>query len=212
MRELAFNVLIDTLKSVKDESLMFTAKRYTLNGFPVALHWWFLASVPTIEKIFADVGNSDGFFLCERYSKTELPNFRKIVEIESSGYVEVVCVIRRSVFLPALVGEYSGSLKSLIELVGRGYRLTISDWLSKSIDLVEANEVIARQNLRFGSFSSTEERNDEVKILMAKFLSLEEEVKILKAKVLPLEEEVKLLKAKVLQPSLQLENEVNVID
>lgn len=193
--KLAFDVLINSLKSVEDKRFLLPNQKYTLKGFPMALHLWFLASIPNKERLLAVVGNSESVYLCERYSKTVLPEFRTVVDIERSGCVEVVCVIQRNKVLPALVDEYStGSLKSLIELVGRGYRLTSSDWLSKSIDLVKANEVIAQQNLRFRSLGPTEERND------ALILNLLEEVKILKAKV----EEVEILKARV----LTLENQV----
>lgn len=105
--------------------------KYSVKGFPMALHLWFLAYVPKVEATYARLDNSDGF-LCEMYSRTELPNFTKIVEIENSGNVEVACVLRSGVNdLPALVDEYNDGLDSLMVLVCRGYRLTRSDWDSK---------------------------------------------------------------------------------
>lgn len=122
-----------------------------VKGFPMALHLWFLASVPKLQDAFAQLDNKDSDWpICARDVSTQQPTYAQIWCKEESKDAKVTCVLSSfndAADLSTLLDEEEDDdLGKITNLVSRGYNLTEFDWKRNFIELEKAEEFISQMH------------------------------------------------------------------
>ncbi|EOA33843.1 hypothetical protein CARUB_v10021326mg [Capsella rubella] len=143
----AYKLLLSSIKKNVPSNLV--KNKYDLHGYPLALHLWILESVPLLQSSFSTISviESPQAFLCEKYTSTASPSIAQVENIEALKHLKVISI------LPSIPGDEEDSvaledindqdLSFLMEVINKGYKLTVDDWTKGCLDVGAVMEEIA---------------------------------------------------------------------
>ncbi|EOA22105.1 hypothetical protein CARUB_v10002655mg, partial [Capsella rubella] len=145
----AYKLLLSSIKKNVPSNLL--KNKYDLHGYPLALHLWILESVPLLQSSFSTLGfiESPQAFLCEKYTSTASPSIAQVENIEALKHVNFNFIS----ILPSIPGDEEDyvaledtsdqDLRFLMEVINKGYKLTVDDCTKGCLDVGAVMEEIA---------------------------------------------------------------------
>ncbi|KAG7536902.1 hypothetical protein ISN44_As13g008250 [Arabidopsis suecica] len=149
----AFKVLLSSIKSVVPSKLL--KSKYTIQGYPLALHLWILESIPVLQSSLSRVSLLEPrtAFIYERYTSTTTAQIPQIENLEASDNLNVTCILPAIPNDPedtvSLEDEDDPELSLLVDLLSKGYKMKAEDWRRGSLDVGAVMEEVAMKSYRF---------------------------------------------------------------
>ncbi|EOA19519.1 hypothetical protein CARUB_v10002430mg, partial [Capsella rubella] len=134
----AYSVLLTSIKKNVPSNLV--KSKYDLHAYLLALQLWILESMPLLQSSFSTVSviEHPQALLCETYTHIDSPTIAQVENIEALKHLKVISI------LPSILGDeedfvalednHDQDLSFLLEVLNKGYKLSVEDWTKRSLD------------------------------------------------------------------------------